>query len=144
MSTSRITCQIGTTDHTCPLGIEIWVDNDLILNCEHVKETIDFAHDISDDDGEHELRFIIKNKTQEHTKIDDNGNIISDARLTLKDVAFDEIALAQLFVDHAVYRHDFNGTGEPVDDKFFGELGCNGTLSLEFATPIYLWLLEHM
>jgi hypothetical protein len=90
------------------------------------------------------LYFIIKNKKQEHTKIDEQGNIISDARLTLKDVAFDEIPLAQLFVDHAVYRHNFNGTSSAVDDKFFGELGCNGTLSLHFTTPIYLWLLEHM
>mgnify|MGYP003352455181 CR=1 FL=1 len=42
------------------------------------------------------------------------------------------------------YRHDYNGTGQPTEDNFFGVLGCNGTVELRFTTPIYLWLLEHM
>jgi len=44
----------------------------------------------------------------------------------------------------AQYQHDFNGTGNPTIDKFYGEMGCNGTVSLKFTTPIYLWLLENM
>jgi hypothetical protein len=38
----------------------------------------------------------------------------------------------------------FNGTSEVTEDKFYSELGCNGTVSLKFTTPMYLWLLEHM
>jgi hypothetical protein len=44
----------------------------------------------------------------------------------------------------AKYQHDFNGTGKLTTQNFYGELGCNGTVSLKFSTPIYIWLLENM
>ena len=69
---------------------------------------------------------------------------MSDATLTIKDLAFDEIKLNYMLTELAVYTHDFNGTQDTTQDKFYGEMGCNGTVSLKFATPIYLWLLEHM
>jgi hypothetical protein len=43
-----------------------------------------------------------------------------------------------------VYEHDYNGTGTLTQEKFYGQMGCNGTVSLAFCTPIYMWLLEHM
>jgi len=87
---------------------------------------------------------VLKNKTAEHTQVDDHGNIITDARLLITDLAFDEIKLGHMLVEQAVYTHNFNGTGATIQDKFYGELGCNGTVSLKFSTPMYLWLLEHM
>jgi len=49
-----------------------------------------------------------------------------------------------VFLDRAVYVHDFNGTGKFVNKQFFGEMGCNGTVELKFSSPFYLWLLENM
>jgi len=49
-----------------------------------------------------------------------------------------------MFTELATYTHDFNGTKELTQEKFYGVMGCNGTVSLKFATPIYLWLLENM
>jgi hypothetical protein len=86
----------------------------------------------------------MKHKTSDHTELDDAGNIIRDAMLSISDIKFDEIALGQVLLNKAVYTHDFNGSQPPVDDKFFGDLGCNGTVSLKFTTPAYLWLLENM
>ena len=86
----------------------------------------------------------MKNKTTEHTKIDEQGNIVSDACLTITNLAFDEIELKQIVVDKAVYTHDFNGTQPETQEKFYGAMGCNGTVSLQFSTPMYLWLLENM
>jgi hypothetical protein len=63
--------------------------------------------------------------------------------MIITDLSFDEILLAQIFVDKATYTHNFNGTGEETQEKFYGELGCNGTISLKFTTPIYLWILEN-
>jgi hypothetical protein len=100
--------------------------------------------EIADDDGEHELRFILKNKTADHTQVDEAGNIVADATLTVTDLAFDEIRLGHMVTEQAVYTHDFNGTQKEIQDKFYGEMGCNGTVSIKFSTPIYLWLLEHM
>ena len=54
------------------------------------------------------------------------------------------VAGTNMFVEQAVYTHDFNGTSKATENKFYGELGCNGTVSLKFSTPMYLWLLEHM
>ena len=95
-------------------------------------------------DGEHTLKLILKNKTAAHTKIDEQGNILSDATLAISNLAFDEIKLGHMVTKLATYDHDFNGTKAPVQDQFYGEMGCNGTVSLGFTTPIYLWLLENM
>lgn len=100
--------------------------------------------DLDEDVADHELRFVMKNKTQEHTTVDEHGSIVKDARLTISNVTFDEIPLEQIFFEQAVYTHDFNGTQAETTNKFYGEMGCNGTVSLKFSTPIYLWLLEHM
>ena len=144
-STVSITFNLSTTDAMAELGFEAWIDQRKFLDVDHVKETQPVTVELDDqDDAEHELRLVLKNKTAEHTQVDEQGNIITDARLLITDVAFDEIRLGHMFFEQAVYTHDFNGTGKATEDKFYGELGCNGTVSLKFATPMYLWLLEHM
>ena len=140
----KISCVINTTDPTVPLGIEIWLDDQQIFNLDWIKESHKISHDISDLAADHELRFVMKNKNSEHTIVDDGGNIVKDARLIISDLSFDEIALGHIVTEKAVYAHDFNGNGEAVHDKFFGEIGCNGAVSLKFTTPVYLWLLENM
>ena len=144
MTTYQLACTIGTTDPNAELGLEIWIDDQQLFSTEHVADTQQLTFDIEEDEAEHELRFVMKNKTFAHTTIDDQGNIISDARLTIADITFDEIKLGQIFVDLATYTHNFNGTQPETVGKFYGEMGCNGSVSLKFATPIYLWLLEHM
>lgn len=141
---TKFSCILDTTDSSCALGMEIWLDDQQIFNNNHVSNQITVEHEFSDTDSEHELKFILKGKQPEHTCIDQQGNIISDARLIIKEIKFDEIALGYMFTELAGYTHDFNGTGQLMQDKFYGEMGCNGTVSLKFSTPIYLWLLEHM
>ena len=142
--TLQISCSINTTDPLAQLGLEIRLDNQVVFDLEHVTKLVEFKHSISDVDADRCLEFILKNKTTEHTKIDEQGNIISDACLTISNLEFDEIELKQIFVDKAIYTHDFNGTQPEIQDKFYGAMGCNGTVSLKFSTPIYLWLLENM
>ena len=140
-----ITFNLATTDATAELGFEAWIDDRKFLDVDHVKETQPVAVELDDEDNtEHELRLVLKNKTTAHTQVDEHGNIVADARLLITDVAFDEIRLGHMLVEQAVYTHDFNGTGETTQAKCYGELGCNGTVSLKFTTPMYLWLLEHM
>lgn len=144
MATYQISCTIGTTDASADISLEIWLDNIEIFTSTHVAGEIPITFDATEDEAEHELRFVMKNKSHKHTQIDELGNIINDARLTISNVAFDEIELKQMFIDHAEYTHDFNGTQAQTTGKFYGEMGCNGTVSLKFSTPIYLWLLENM
>jgi hypothetical protein len=138
-----ISCKVSTSDPGSALGFEAWIDNHKFFDSEHVQDTQEISVEISDHDAEHELKFVLKNKMSEHTTVNDEGVIVSDARLSITDLAFDEILLAQIVANKATYTHDFNGSGAKTQEKFYGEIGCNGTVSLKFATPMYLWLLEN-
>ena len=140
----QISFDVETSDSECPLGIQIWLDDSLLLDNPHVQEKIAFAHDMSDDDGEHHLRIVMSGKTADHTRVDDQGNIIKDATLQISTVTIDGIDVNQLFNEKTVYTHDFNGTQPEIAETFYGVAGCNGTVSFKFSTPIYLWLLENM
>jgi hypothetical protein len=143
-STVTISCILDTTNPAAELGFEAWIDEQKFVDIDHVQGEQVISMEIADEDGDHELRFVLKNKTDKHTQIDESGNIVSDATLTVTDIAFDEIKLGHMATKLAVYTHDFNGTQDTTQDKFYGEMGCNGAVSLRFATPVYLWLLEHM
>jgi hypothetical protein len=141
---ASISCVITSTDISRPLGLEVWVDDQLTLDVDHVRQTIDWYHELPEDSADHELRFVLKNKTQDHTTVDQSGNIINDACLTLSDIKFDGIELGHMFIELSEYTHDFNGAGPMTKETFYGTMGCNGTVSLKFTTPIYLWLLENL
>ena len=143
-NTTTISCTLNTTDPAATLGFEAWVDNKKFVDINHVQAEHSILIEIPDDDGDHELKFILKNKTAEHTQVDEAGNIVADATLSITDVAFDEIKLGHMLTELSTYTHDFNGTKDTTQDTFYGAMGCNGTVSLKFSTPIYLWLLEHM
>ena len=144
METVKLSFDVETSDTTCPLGIEIWLDDAVLLTSNHVQEKISFSHDMSDEDSEHELRIVLRGKTTDHTRVDEQGNIIKDATLQISQVEIDSLDVNQLFLDKCVYTHDFNGTQPEIQDTFHGIAGCNGTIVFEFTTPIYLWLLENM
>jgi len=143
-NTVSISCILDTTNPSATLGFEAWVDDQKFFDTEHMLDQQQIVVEIADDDGEHELRFVLKNKTLDHTQIDESGNIVADANLIVTDLAFDEIKLGHIITEQSTYTHDFNGTGQLTQDKFYGEMGCNGIVSLKFSTPMYLWLLEHM
>jgi hypothetical protein len=144
MTTAAISFVISPSDPSAALGAEVWIDQDQIFDTEHLGSPVKISHAVSEDDAEHELRVVLKNKKSEHTAVDADGNITRDAVITVGQFEFEEINIDQIVIDHAVYAHDFNGTRDAVQDRFFGSMGCNGTLSLKFSTPVYIWLLEHM
>ena len=144
MDSVKFSCVIEPSNTAVPLGCEVWIDDTCVFDQNHVAEPVTVVHEFSDDDGQHVLRITLKNKLPEHTRIDDQGNIMSDALLGVTEISFDEIDCTQIIHDISVYRHDLNGNGPEIEDKFFGELGCNGSVELKFTTPVYLWLLENM
>ena len=144
MDKTIVTFDLTSSDYAAALGFEVLLDDKVLLSIEHVLEPMPVSLEILDDEGEHEFKFVMKNKTPEHTVVDADGNIIKDAMLSIANVAFDEIKLGHIFVEQCVYHHSFNGSQDPIKDKFYGDMGCNGYVSLRFTTPIYLWLLETM
>lgn len=97
-----------------------------------------------DEEKEHLLEIEMQGKIPSHTKIDAQGTILEDRVIKISNVTFDEVKLGHLFSQLSEYHHDRNGTGQPTVEKFYGEMGCNGVISMRFTTPIYLWLLEHL
>ena len=144
MDKVKIAFDIASTSLACPFNVEVWVDQSKLLALDNVGDCVHFEHELSDDDGEHELRIVLQGKLPEHTKIDEAGNIVKDATLQISNVVIDDIDVNQLFLEKCVYTHNFNGTRPEITDTFFGIAGCNGTISFSFSTPIYLWLLENM
>jgi hypothetical protein len=144
MNTVKFHCAVSSTDFGVPLGLEIWLDDHKFFDQDHVDQIHNVEYEIADNDGDHQLRFVLKNKQSDHTQVDDTGNIFNDARVTVNNIDFDGIDCQYLTTKLAQYQHDFNGTGESTKQKFYGEMGCNGTVNLKFTTPIYLWLLENM
>ncbi len=146
MENSNFSFQLTPTDPTAELGFEVWINDQCIVDIMHVKESCVISGAMPNDsvEAEHVLKLVLKNKQPSHTKISKTGEIISDALLEITDVKFDEVALGQIVNDLTVYQHNFNGTQSTVQQKFFGTMGCNGTVELKFTTPIYLWMLENM
>ena len=144
MEKTKITFLVSTTNPDADLGFEAWLNDQKVVDIDHVKESTEVSVPVSDDDGEHVLKLILKGKRLEHTIINDSGDIVADAVLEIVNLAVDSIPLGQVINEKTVYTHDFNGTQTVIKDQFFGTMGCNGTVELKFTTPIYLWLLENM
>lgn len=130
-------------------GIEITaqLDNDVAQTIKVGTDPHRFCFAINDEqEDEHELKIALSGKTYEHTKIDAAGNIVEDVMVYVSGdhCEIDGINIAKIFWDVAKYTHNQNGTTDTKNHKFFGPMGCNGTVSLKFTTPVYLWLLEHL
>ena len=146
MEQSKFSFKLIPTNSAIPLGFEAWINDQCVFDTDHVTEAMSVSGDLPDDSvtTEHTLKMVLKYKTPEHTKISESGEILDDACLEISELSFDNINLGQLVNDLTVYEHDFNGTSTIIEDRFYGTMGCNGTVELRFTTPIYLWLLENM
>jgi hypothetical protein len=145
MTTSKLKFNVVPTNPDAPVGVEVWADQQCILNQDQCTESHAVDHDFDDTVEQlHVVKIVIKNKTAEHTQIDDNGTIVSDSMLEINNFSIDGIDIDQVVREQAVYRHDFNGTETEITEQFYNTVGCNGTVTLEISTPAYLWLLEKM
>ena len=144
MDTVKISFDISTPNSDCPFSLEIWLDDLCVVQTVQIADLYKFEHEFADNEKEHELQIVMDGKTIEHTKVDEQGNIIKDATLTISNIVIEDLDVNQLFLEKCVYTHNFNGTQPEIADTFHGVAGCNGTISFKFSTPIYLWLLENM
>ena len=143
MQTTKLGLKISATDALLDLAVVL--DGRLQWQGQPGLDVQEISVEFDDaDDESHVLEFVLSGKTPDHTQITEQGEIVSDVTVQIRDIAFDDIVIDQIFSELAEYHHDFNGTQSAVIERFYGEMGCNGTVRLEFTTPIYLWLLENM
>jgi hypothetical protein len=133
------------TNLESPVGLEVWFDHKVIVDDDKFikSSTVDINFD-DDNESAHFLKIILKNKTTQHTKINEHGEIVSDSLITISDIKLDDIDIKKVFLDKSWYYHAFNSDAEPIKDYFFGDMGCNGNVEFVFTSPAYIWLLENL
>jgi hypothetical protein len=140
-----ISLNVAASRHDSTLGLEVWLDNQKVHDVVPTTNSMSLDLELDDNtESEHELKFVLKNKSIDHTKINADGNIIEDYVINIDNLSLDQIQLGSDLYKQFVYKHNFNDNGPETEDKFYGTMGCNGTVTLKFTTPLYLWLLENM
>ena len=128
-----------------PLSLQVKLDNSDVFDQELTDQWQIIGHEFDDvDDTAHTITISLRDKQLTHTQVNEAGDIVADRVVEIQNFAFDDVMLGHVFVEHAVYQHNYNGHGPAVKEQFFGTMGCNGTVTLQFQGPLYLWLLEHM
>ena len=97
------------------------------------------------EDQEHELKIRLNNKQDEDTIIE-NTQIVKDMILNIDGIEIDDIDIGNLRWT-AEYKLDqareYNGKQTDHIDNCVN-LGFNGTYTLKFTSPFYIWLLEKL
>jgi len=124
-----------------------------ITSTEQHPTTIEFEAELTEGS---EYNLIIERsgkdaKTQ--TVLNDKGEIIKDQLLHIKGIEIDEIDIGAL-VYEGMYTPKYpepwatqqRESGNDLKDSFKNvtKMGFNGTWSLRFESPFYMWLLENL
>lgn len=132
----------ATGDNLC---LQVKLNNQTKFNQVLSTDTESISFDFDDSgNSSNVLEIVMSGKLPEHTVLGNSGLIIADRVIEINAVTIDDIELGQLFLDKTVYTHNFNGSAAETQDRFFGTMGCNGTLRWEFTSPVYQWLLENL
>jgi hypothetical protein len=84
-------------------------------------------------------------KTCRHTEVNSDGEIIDDVFFSIDRLEFEGLDMREIFCQGRLcYTHDFNGSKPELQDEFYGIIGCNGKVCLEFSLPFFLWLGDYL
>lgn len=138
-----LTFCVESTNYASNIQFEVWLDQKCI-HSDKITNPITISHKISNNPGCCQLKIVMQGKGATDTVIDKDGNIVADTVVKVTDFMVDANPIDQIVHNQAVYWHNFNSSGPETQESFYGNMGCNGNVILEFTAPVYLWLLEHM
>jgi hypothetical protein len=142
MDNATLSMQVSATEPG--LDVLVRLNNIDIFQGTPGVDPVIIKHEFDDSDIEYTLCIELSGKTTDHTKVDENGNIIKDVLVRVSDVKLEDIDVSQIMFQKAEYHHSFNGTQNKIVDSFHGIMGCNGQVIFKFQAPVYLWLLDNM
>ena len=97
--------------------------------------------DLVEDTADHVLRLEMTGKKPHHTIVSSNGDIVDDVYFRIIKLEFEGLDLRDIFcLGHQCYTHSFNGSRPEFVDEFYGQIGCNGVICMQFKQPFFLWL----
>ena len=126
--------------------------NNDITGTEDKPNVIEFEHEFM---GGEKSELIIKRsgKGNNQTVVNDNGDLLKDQMLHIKDIEIDEINLGAMVYD-GKYSPEYpepwatqqREAGVELRDSFKNVtcIGHNGKWRLKFESPFYMWLLENL
>ena len=126
--------------------IKVAVDDQVLLDTQ-IENKLDFEQTVNlEDNSNHQLTFTLYNKSKYDTVIKD-GVIQKDTLIKISNIELEEIDLMSILSlkkDLFYYEHNNNGSTELERYTLYDTLGCNGTATINFSTPCYVWLLENL
>ena len=127
---------------------KISLNNDVMFNGEIQDETlVEFDASVVDDSVDNKLVIDYYNKDfRLDVVLDANDNIIKNKTIDILDICVEDIDLNQIPYDKntvEVYEEAYP-QDLPRTRKNDMELSWNSTWTLEFSSPVYIWLLENI
>jgi hypothetical protein len=124
-----------------PPNLRVHVNNDTLIDGP-LNETIIIERDIQlEDETDHTLNFTLHGKNNRDTQLNDQGEIVKDTLIKIKQIEIDDVNITHMLpIDQEKFYYIHDG----LDEKhpFYDTMGVNGTSTIKFTTPFYVWLLE--
>ncbi len=125
---------------------------DSITGDENKPNLIEFEHEFEEGKS-YELVIKRSGKGRKQTVVDDEGNILKDQLLHIKNIEIDEIDIGGLVYEGVytpIYAEPWatqqRQAGEKLESSFKNVtiMGHNGEWRFKFESPFYMWLLENL
>jgi hypothetical protein len=140
METIKFKAVIDSEYFNNPPHLRIQCNNDVLADLPVTKETVIEKELSVEDDTTYKLHFTLHDKSKYDTVLEDD-KIVKDTLAKIKSVELDNIDISSILSvnqDNFYYIHD----GSDEKHPFYDTMGVNGTSTIEFTTPFYVWLLE--
>ena len=118
---------------------KVWLDDTVLLQASELTQPTKVTYSGQLEEGEHEIRISLHGKDGVTDTVIEDGKIVKDQILNIDEITFDGIPLGFLLHSVGEFKSD---SGEVTSNMV--NLGVNGTWTMKFTAPIYLWLLEHL
>jgi len=142
MATEEVEIEINlsSTWWNNPPRCKVWLNHDVLLQSSEIREPTKIAWKGNLAEGEHEIKIALIGKNGiTDTISNDAGEITKDQLLNIGSIFIDDINLGQL-----VYKNGIFATTDGDLNPEMINLGVNGTWSIKFQVPVYIWLLENL
>jgi len=152
MATVTLGVEIEVNIIDNPVGFKISFDDDVLFNALLTTHKQLIEVDMPDDivnKKNHYLNLELFGKEDNHTILDENGNIIQSSMIKIINLYFDDMlfiydgGMACSLWDSIKYHHNNNGHSDDVVESVSILMGMNGKLVIPLYTPLYIWMLEN-
>jgi hypothetical protein len=129
------------TNPGSPIGIEIWFDQQCLLDQNYVDNHLEFHHKFQNNSQPHRLRIVVKNKTRLQTVLSSDNHIVTDTAVKIQNFRLNDILMIDVFYTLANYQREKLDTIPLME--CFGYLGFNGQVIFDFDSPVDDWAIKH-